>query len=346
MDPNILAELRTLQSQHSLAAHMWEGERRTGDHTGHRVPHGDVLQHLISHEEAKAKLKKGEKCDELSMSLLADEGARTTTSLYFVGMGGISHFGYLFDVNQTRPDRAFVTEVNDEDAYSALSPARKAPAEGTKRKALGVSGFLEPDNERLSERFYSFIGSDEGREHTGKQLNKLGKLLHKRKRGELGDSVADNEIMVVAGQEHLKAILVPSYPNAERLSDVRVAVYETLVRLQGALAGLVHLREGIDLPVVIYHVAGTDAGKLTEVGKGKEELERVARDAITQLQAFPQEYVQRILSQEEYILPPQHYTHNVVREVLGVEMHQPIEKQDWKMRVQGSQTGDRSFPSH
>jgi hypothetical protein len=94
-----------------------------------------------------------------------------------------------------------------------------------------------------------------------------------------------NEILVAASSEHVAAVCLPYCAAAEK----DFAWYAPLARLTAAIAGMQHANEGIDLPVVLYHVEDKSMGTSTVgqceyVAQGKAECLEVALKAIEELQ--------------------------------------------------------------
>jgi len=97
-----------------------------------------------------------------------------------------------------------------------------------------------------------------------------------------------NEIIVAASHDHLKAIMVPHRDHGDE--KWRFA----LNNLTASLAGLQHLRNGIDVPVVHYQMIEPDAhsrvqasmGDFEYIGQGRQELSRVLLESLQELEGY------------------------------------------------------------
>jgi hypothetical protein len=105
------------------------------------------------------------------------------------------------------------------------------------------------------------------------------------------DVVIHNYAYVTDGpqeKDRISAIAVTPFVDATQ--SYRFLEAQEIARLQGALVGLEHLSNGMDVPVVSYEPS-QEGGGITYIGKGRAELQKVAIESIKKLGADGMEFL-------------------------------------------------------
>lgn len=280
--PAIMHELETLQRTHRLAIHVWEHAApyqfptQTYDHFKivQEAPH---LLHAPKHKQTPF----------LSMSLLPRADAQSPCSIVpYSDHEFLETPGYLVDLRQDdEKHRALVPRMVHNSLASGTSIYDKSFHLDGKTHIPEIDSTLMKHGQS-EDSLIEFARTDAGARRTETQLSALGEIIHRTAPIELGNQVLYNELLVCASRQHIKAIVVPVKQHKNMAPETNAAC----VQLIGALAGMQHLNNGVDLPVVYYHIAsdphmaGGQQGNLSWLGQGHDELLRAAQDAVHTLQ--------------------------------------------------------------
>lgn len=259
------ARLSQLQNSSRLAMHRFE------EADDQSIFPQATLEHLHANVRAASipQLLEDGKASLLSMTLLPTQKSKISFIPYNVMfLGNIA--GYLFDMTADTPDPALAVRVFKESSNTGKDPTKK---DFHMEKSSGVDaleGFYKGHDKNSLMK-----AAAQDPQLSAMQLDALGQSYGIKKNAEVQEI---NEILVAAKPKHLVGIFVP----ADEYPDVKYAA--SLHRVMACLSGLEHLKKGMDLPVVEYHVNAPHQGKFTYVAQGKEELEEAAKKAIVQLQ--------------------------------------------------------------
>ncbi len=313
--------LRTLRNNNALVIHMWEGDPCLFPKKTLKV------LSKVPAEEIPRQMLKGH-IPYVSVSLLPDDRSGKSMRPYEEYQSTFKAPGYLLNFSSRVPHPAKVIMASPDNIESGDNHYTKLS------KLL-----LECKIPQLNE-FYNRMGSinmlvktiaeEKGSTLTRMQLNALGKYytdnpIH------LPSSAPcpNNEVIAATSREHIVAIAIAAYTN-------RGPWDRPMTELTAALAGLKHLQEGMDYPVVLYNVAARDGdsppsyrqGDCTYLGQGKQELLKVAVKALHALESTGMNPA--IFENKEYgyrdmlVLEAVSQT---AKSILHIDMHKPLANQ-------------------
>lgn len=121
-----------------------------------------------------------------------------------------------------------------------------------------------------------------------------------------------NEAVVAAPESEIMALYVPV------LSRELTPQFSAMLKLKGALDGLMHIQKGENLPVVQYHVSNPYKNQISYIGQGREELTRVSLGALEHLEKNSQK-------SQLYMVNRDFQDH--IRNQLGIEFKAPLSTQ-------------------
>jgi Tfp pilus assembly major pilin PilA len=167
-------------------------------------------------------------------------------------------------------------------------------------------------------------------------LRTHGRLaMHVWEAAQIDGVVALNEILVAASISHIAAIAIPYFSHEKSKGGYRAAH-----QLTAAVAGLQHLAQGMDLPVMSYQVSRSQVvdapmqGDLTYMAQGKQELSQMALSALEELKAHHDQKLLDFISQSQRYGGVADWQHgdamqlkDAVKEVLGIDITQPLAQQ-------------------
>lgn len=288
----ISSELKALKDNNRLAIHMWE----------HFVPSKLMAFRLEGIETPSNKIisvadKDPDAMPFLSMSLLPPSQTKGKSRRHVsdaitpsfrpwgVDVGTCRKcYGYLFDLSQDRTDRALVPRIEEANLASGGAIEDKdfsIDSSRTRIDAIRKALKAHPTKEALVKH----ACSAQGAAFTEGQLDALGDFYHNALVTPIDNVFPHNELLVGAGKEHIKAIVVVDHHSGRDPEPENSDRFTAALQLNGALLGLQHIsKRKLDLPVVYYHVRGPHKGEITTLGKGKEDLTAKAIDAIKELQ--------------------------------------------------------------
>lgn len=294
----VMDRLSALQNSHRLAIHMVE-------HDGsHFQMHGGLMRQLKkadSDDAVKELLEyagsdKREHYPLHSVSLLPPNNSGWSMCPYQVENDALNKFGYLIDLSQDQPSPPTILTAKSTSFCSGHDCTYKltminAPETGAVRKVYDLILAQHPskstsrtENKRVndSKRLISAMCGPNRTDYANQMLDALGSEPPEQAWGlsKKPPQTADyNEVIAAMDARHIAAIAVPVFQSPESEDES----YLTFRKLQAALVGLSHLKAGIDLPVVLYHVTPPNKGGLSYVGQGKEELRRVGLEALKEV---------------------------------------------------------------
>lgn len=287
----IEAELSALQESNRLAIHVWENYQE------YEFPEfsWDALSKTPAAQLAKGIADRSTPL--ISMSLLPKQASGISMRPFDIHEGNVQLGAYLVDLSQDHKHPARVLRASMSGLVSGEHVMDKNFRMDTSSGIRALNEFyasFDHDEARLR----AAIAGRSGAAHTRTQLDILGhfydhigqlspsKRTHSIDFLDDGNTVADfNEILVAAAKPHIKAIAIPLMKNDERPHPW----YLPAQRLVGAIAGLHHLKKGVDLPVVFYHVTPLDhqinhQGQCTYLAQGEAELITTALEACKELE--------------------------------------------------------------
>lgn len=294
----VMEKLSALQNSHRLAIHMVE-------HNG---------CNFQMHKGLMRQLKKGDRDDVVkelleyagsddrvhyplhSVSLLPPDDSGWSMHPFALDEDTLNNFGYLFNVSQEQSNPPLILSADCSSLVSGSDESRKlrqidAPEYDATRKVYDAILERHPpthrgetENKRITDnkRLVMAMCGPNRTEYANKMLD----ALHSEPlwegfefRNKFPQTSAENEVIAALGTRHIAAITVPVFQSPESEDKT----YLAFRKLQASLVGLNHLKSGIDVPVVLYHVTPPNKGGLSYVGQGKEELRRVGLEALKQI---------------------------------------------------------------
>lgn len=284
--------LRALQDSHRLAIHQWEYKQNAYEQPAY-------LKNLNRDPQAISPcLETGKRLPLFSMTLLPSTTSGRSIRPYLVQPTLPAAPGYLFDLDQQREAPAKVVRASVHGLDSGTSVYGKKtyfqkPRYGEARtlEALYLAFASE-------QQLRKCVATDPSL--TDLQLNFLGDDMAQTKmpfdRFVERPILNYNEILVAATNSHIKALSIPLYHytapeddlptrprDGKNFSEITPKERLAIAELSGALHGLNHLKKGMDLPVVFYHVNGPNLGKITFFAQGHEALTEKAMTALSVL---------------------------------------------------------------
>lgn len=276
-------ELGALRDAGRLAVHMNEKPKPRARFSSQTWEHFGTKPEELLAKLLQPKVDGKWNLPLLSMSLLpvAGKSIMPYESTGFPNAG--SPYGYLVDVSQDKPHPPRVIGAELAGLCSGDDVLKKT--------FWGItSGFL-PDSLRAQyeseEQWIKDFSTDaKARELSTSLLDRLAGFykgtvnIHSPHVHSDDDMHIWNEILVAAGREHILGIVFPVGGAIELGENV---LYQQRARLVAALAGLEHLKHGIDLPVMLYYSGdGRTArnGGIAYLGKGRQELLAIAMRAL------------------------------------------------------------------
>jgi len=286
-------ELSELQNAHRLAIHTWENQEHYAFpefswDALHKHPARDIQKRLFDNT-----------MPVVSMSLLPRQESGISLRPYNIFAGDVRYGSYLIDMSQDQRTPPRVMRALERGLVSGTSVSHKKLKLRMHSRCSALNDFYEGFGEDESKLRLAIAGR-QGSHHTNTQLDALGSYYDWLGQLEPKDrhisslslflndeqTIADfNEILVAASTSHIKAIAIPFMQDAKHDQEW----YPPAQKLAGAIAGLQHLRKGIDLPVVYYHVTPLDQhtnhqGQCTYLAQGEAELITAALTACKELE--------------------------------------------------------------
>ncbi len=305
--------LGAAQAAHRLAIHCFEYD------DANRVYPFQTLHDLSSNipvfEQASAASVGDNQLATLSTTLLAAPGSgKYVRPCYLSQHGEDETAGYLFDLSELKPDPARVARVFLKQPYTDRDNFNKK---------LGLDFHRTPELATLFTEEYrhacpaGYDATARGAYMTDVMRNpakyaaKLDDLAATFSKSP-SNSLPWNEVLVAAMPKHISAIVVP----LASFMSTNKGLGTTQARLRGALAGLAHLKNGMDLPVVSYDATQEGGGRIRYLAQGQQELKALAFEAINDLQQNPAFFEQVKGS-----------LYSAAQDCLGVDIYKPLKEQ-------------------
>lgn len=231
--------------------------------------------------------------------------------------------GYLFDLNEYKPNPARVVQVLTKQEYTGTNNFSKNLHLALSEPEWDKFRQLTDDYRRTygKDKIPSFEGlylADAMRNPVqyAAKLKEITDIFHKP---DAPQQLPWNEVLIAATPEHISAIAIPLSSGMKMSGGLGTAHG----KLRGALAGLAHLDNGMDLPVVSYDATKDGSGKIAFLAQGKEQLQALAMQSIRELQENP-----AFLKQAKgALINIFKHTHANAKAYLGVDMYQPLVEQ-------------------
>ena len=321
------AQLRRLRDQHRLAIHMCE---RQGIYGFPDFSWGCLAAAPAC--EIPARMFSGE-MPLISASLLPAARTRRSMLPCIVESGQPGDYAYLIDLSQDIQDAARVVYASHTDLQASGEPVgRKYWGKHIERTSFNKALKDIFEHFASQEEWEKAVTSEKGAELAAEQLKVISGLHAAKIEPADGNIVPHNELLVAASQEHVRAICIPYF--IKRPQDE--AWYTPLEQLAGALAGLQHLDEGIDLPVVLYQVNAPYAGSRHNVKQGDFEYLGQGRSGLLEKAFAAIASLQEHDSIEELNLSRRYTIADVLKfetfSALGIDVSKPLIEQAAKMR--------------
>jgi hypothetical protein len=248
-----------------------------------------------------------------SLTYLPPAASRNVVRPYGVTQDRLCNYGYLINLSTTQPNPPRVARVSELGLTSGDHEDRKefrlsqlircqshedAPDHVFDRELLALyvrmAGMAEVPPLKMAEhpafltewknKILTAMSSSQGLDYSNEQLDILASYYTPPENSTASNTHSYNEVLASFTGDHIAAIVVPfnkkpySRHEAHTLDDT---YYKARIRLQAALVGLDHIRNGITgHPVVMYHVSKPDIGKIEFVGQTQRELETVALQSL------------------------------------------------------------------
>lgn len=278
----IEARLNALQNRNRLGVHMFERcndmEYPDFSRSGFYDDPAAIKAALTSHPNPKARL--------LSMSLIPPQQAKFTMRPFGCVPARYPLVGYLVNLDNDSEHPARTARAYERSLYSDDDFTGKKFGLSQMTSQIGV--LRECYQNARQPKQIQAIGLDNSHALSAAQLDALGNAyLDDRYRNIFEDdrfTEGFNEILVAAAHPHIEAIVVPSM---NRATQPHADMGATLEAFLGALAGLQHLAEGVDLPVVRYQVDGAGRGNITMMAQGREALCDLLALSLSDMQLKP-----------------------------------------------------------
>lgn len=293
--PTLETTLNGLRDGHKLALHVWE------NNPSYQFPEGTIRTLNVPASHIRGRLSRTfqnphDGMPLTSMTLLPS--GETGKSIRPWGTSARAPkfgTGYLFNLDQDQYYPPRVVRVDSGNLASGSTGIYKANGlrEECYIEELDQRAYYEPAAADIA-AWKKRVASPQGRLMGEEQLGALGRHYEvKRPMRAHYDSergiLAHNEILVAAAKTHISAIFVPFFSNTKP-----AAWYSPVINLTGALAGLQHIKEGMPLPVVRYHVSpevkdeipGAKRGGFSVIGENAKDFISVAEKAIRDLQTL------------------------------------------------------------
>ena len=295
------ADLRALQDSHRLAIHQWEIPLSRQGNSAFDTP--DYLKTLNRPaDQICTHLKEGKPLPEYSMTLLPSTRSKRSVKPYSFSPDDFASAGYIVDLSQDRPHPAKVIKASTGNLNSGEDLFEKDLRFDNKSDCASLNRFYwQFFTERQLKK--QIAGNPH---YTEKQLDLLGTNLEKPQLSSKRfvtepplhqhpyPILDHNEILVAATVSHLKAISFPHYEVAStKNTDEYLDPYHTqftaeehkaILELNAAVQGLDHLDRGMDLPVMFYHINGSQQNQITFFAQGRAVLTEKAMSALKILQ--------------------------------------------------------------
>ena len=252
------AGLSVLQANNRLGIFSFENDDKN------RLYPSDVLNDIASHNAHRRPL--------ISMSFVPSQASNT--SIIPFGITSVSHnskLAYLFDLRTKVDNPAKVVRVFREMSFTGFDNYNK---QFRLSDETGINYLDELYKKHNSNSLISDVFNDISL--SAKQLDALGDYY---------ESITDNakanikinELLVSVSKDNIAAIAVPI--SNDKSSN------KTLLQLTGALSGLEHAKNGMNLPVVFYHILPHNKGQSKYIAQGEDECRKVACEALGNLSA-------------------------------------------------------------
>ena len=326
---------------HRLAIHMAE-EMHEPFYSGgtqeelRKLPASKIQESL---EKGKPRL--------FSLSLPPSSESGLIMIPYGVEPSMMPNHGYLFDLTQDQANPPRVLRVSHRNLASQgnpdhksfnfedLGPPTKSPlcfADELGAFYRSIANFWEELVRRDANKQRRYDQEEAWRDdiiramagpnaavYSGKQMDMLGQYyqhepehLTRFNPDWEKNTVSHNEMLVACSTEHIAAITIPLYYSPR--DDFSLQFLRSQAKLQAAIAGLEHLEHQIDLPVVIYDMHAPAESRLHYVGRGREELLQVGREAIKEISREDMELLESLNRRDYYKL------HTAAEKYFGVDL--------------------------
>jgi hypothetical protein len=269
-----------------------------------------------------------------SASLLPSARSGKALVPYNIGLNDFGSYAYLFDLDQSAVDAPRVLYAGDQNFNSGSEV--KSKQYWNKASMKEMSPIYQPYKSK--KEWERAVCGEQGRHLANQMLDTLGGIYEGDYYGHTAfNTVTHNEIIMAASAEHIKAIAIPY-----RVASPHKQWSRPIAELTAAVAGLQHLEEGVDVPVVMYQVTPKHApddkpqGDISYLAKGRVELERLAVQAIEKIQALPvAERTNQAASYAISELKP------VVQKTLNLDISRPLQEQQARVQLLGRQAIER-----
>jgi len=322
----VVADLTALQDKNRLAIHQWEG---VGGLLLFSEP--TLLAFDNAANEIRPRLQNGVVLPTASLTLLPPSTALYSVLPYEINDHTLPGPGYLVNMRQDTEHPPLVIRASICNLISGSN------IYGKKLNLTSVDDKNTPELEamyagKLTDKLKKSVGDNPAL--SAQQLDILGKYLNDPEVMRLYedrdacDVAKHNEVIAALSKDHICAISLPVYDGDTTTApytkwrvdyaDMNLTDRQAVRELSAALCGLEHLQNGMDLPVVFYHVDGPQKGHITYLGQGKDMLMEKAFAAIKTLQ------------DHQIALPLQaldYWDAQDAQRLLGVRITMPLEEQ-------------------
>lgn len=248
-----------------------------------------------------------------SLTYLPPAASRNIVRPYGVTQDRLCNYGYLINLSTTQSNPPRVARVSEIGLNSGNHEDRKEfrlshviepesnddLVEYAYRKRLlslyvRMAGMARsPSQDQVEQpafltewknKILTAMSTSQGLDYSNEQLDILAAYYAPPEDPKAINKPSYNEVLASFTSDHIAAIVVPFNKTPYSRHETRTlddTYYKARIRLQAALVGLDHIRNGITgHPVVMYHVSRPDIGKIEFVGQTQRELETVALESL------------------------------------------------------------------
>lgn len=286
-DTSAQERVQALQDTDRLAIHVIEPIDR-----GQLYP-TKTRELLSSNEAVLSGKRKGhlEKKDValFSMSLLPNTASGKSITPYHDSESALGdEIAYGFNLDERQPSPARAIRVFRHNGNTGGNPYDKEFQLMGRFDCQQMAELYEPFAEIVGARDIALLNAAfKDGTLSGRQLDILAKYF---KEPTPERKLPHNEIVAAAAPRHAETILIPACESGDLPSRISTPVYT----FAGALSGIEHARNGVDLPVMLYHVNGSHRGKCIYVAQGEAECRAAALDAVRTLNSLGKYHVGHI----------------------------------------------------
>jgi hypothetical protein len=268
-EPAIMGRLRRLHEANRLGYHSFE------DKDGWvSCPYNKTLGFLEANAiNLTQQLGQGQAA-LFSLSLLP-----SPDSGKFIKPYDISCPGYLVDLSSEQTDPTRVVRIFPRNGNTGDNHYNKNLRMGSKTYIAYIDS-LYGGHDALS--IQQAVANDITLSET--QLDALAAYYMSLQNDAAHGLLGHNELLAAISKKDIAAIVAPVYNDSVGRDG---EIPRLVSQLRGALSGLEHLKKGMDLPIVHYHVTPPNQGGFTYLGQGEEKCRLLALDAIIKLQKDP-----------------------------------------------------------